>query len=165
MKQAGCVALAIAVAGCTIPERPRLTASTGNLPAIAAVTITQRDDSSALDAALVDALGTSLAARGIAVVADAEHELSYALALRSSETALAHEDTDSGQVDWLSRPRNGYLLDACRGERVRVTVMVAGKGLDAEPMRAVGEADACKVTEATMARLADRIVGRAVARP
>jgi hypothetical protein len=177
---AAAVPLAIALAplllaGCALPNHPHVTASGPGLPAGARVALAGPGHDSALERGLAQALGETLAARGYHIAAEGDYTLSYSIALRPSAAALATTragdgagdragdgaGTDASEVEWLSRPRRTYLLDACRGERLRINIAVFGRGDGPLPYRGVSETDACAVTQQIVARLAAGLVNAA----
>lgn len=163
------VALAIAavsafasLAGCGISKDLRLDIQGSGLAANSAVSLqaidAENQPASRFAAAVADALAQSGhtlndAATVTAVISFAQRDRAIGEA-----GIIPAADGSESKIDWLSKPTRKHAFQACTGERVRATLALYSRAEQALIYRGTGEFDACEVSQADLAALAEALV-------
>jgi hypothetical protein len=156
------MALFLPLSACSVATPPRLAASQ---PFAARPTSVSFDPApqglsqTALSARLEGAVRELLAAKGIAIAADAPRRLRAAIVQRPAAIGVAAiKPGTSASPDWISQPRRHRWLDACRAQRFEATLVLLDTAQGAQVGQARGAFDDCKASDSKVRQLAGTLV-------
>ncbi|MFC4254785.1 hypothetical protein GRI97_05065 [Altererythrobacter xixiisoli] len=160
LRNAFCLAGALALSACAIGAHPRVDATGAGLASGTPASL--NPDAGADETMLGQALQTALARHSVATAEGAGIEIRYSVSMRPSYVGIGR--AVDGEVAWESVARRGYLLDRCRGERARISMAAFQRATGALLHRSTAEMDSCTITPAMLEDLAGQMVDDALSR-
>ena len=149
------------LSGCTVTGPPQLESSGLGIPAGASVSIADPAVGSAMEMALASALTRAFASRNYQMTSASDpagYRIEYSVAVRSADIGIAREN--GADVDWISRSRNGLLLDECDAQRLRMNVVAYDIGEATIAYRSAAEVDGCAFDQFDFSDLAKETAER-----
>lgn len=166
LTRAQLVILAAATAACSVSNPLAVQSSGRGLPADVAIALPVVPPEGGEAGRFTTALGKALAERSVRVAADGRYLADVALSVRDASggatTSIAA--TNVNAVVWQAEPRRKRLLDGCRPQRMRATLVLFDRQTGAMAYRGEGEETACSFAPEDIEAAAAALVDDALAR-
>ena len=108
------------------------------------------------------ALQAAFASRSVNIQQGAPFLADFALSIRNAETGIATVSDNSKDIDWQSQPRRNRLLDKCKAQRMRGTLVIFRRANGSIIYRGESETDACRFGSAELTVMANELVDNAI---
>jgi hypothetical protein len=109
------------------------------------------------------ALRDAFAMQGMASTPGGGLIADYAYALTDASAGVANGEIKSGEIDWISAPRDSRRFDKCDAKRMRGTLVLFDRATGAQVYRGSASRIDCAFAAADMAEMAQALVKDAMA--